>query len=306
MWHQLEPVHAMFWYAPEVFDEAGALGYDVSARWPSYFAWRAAPLGQAGPRLVSSAFYSFSPRMVAEHVPAAWAVAAPAQVLAARARAVDRLYRGLLGDRVGSADFAETAALAREAALAADVAGRPLAAASADLPWPDEPHQVLWHAISLLREHRGDGHVATLLAAGLDPCEALVSFAAIGAAPEQVFASRGWTQGEWAAARDRLAARGWVDAAGRATDYGRRRRDEIEWRTDRLADRPWRALGADRAARLAELAVPLWAAALESGLLPTQSTLGITAVPYPTAPAAAPPAAAPPAAAPPAATPPAL
>jgi len=76
-------------------------------------------------------------------------------------------------------------------ALAAGTAGRALAAANADLPWPDEPHLVLWHAISLLREHRGDGHITALLAAGLDPCEALVSFAAIGAAPEEVFASRG-------------------------------------------------------------------------------------------------------------------
>jgi hypothetical protein len=47
------------------------------------------------------------------------------------------------------------------------------------------------NAINVLREHRGDGHIAALLAAGMDPCEALVSFAAIGAAPEEVFASRG-------------------------------------------------------------------------------------------------------------------
>jgi hypothetical protein len=50
-------------------------------------------------------------------------------------------------------------------------------------PWPDEPHLVLWHAIAILREHRGDGHITALMTAGLDPCEALVSFAAIGAAP---------------------------------------------------------------------------------------------------------------------------
>jgi hypothetical protein len=77
MWHQLEPVHAVFWYAPQVFTEAAALGYDVQTRWPSYFAWRLAPLGAAGPRLAASACYSFSPEMVAVHVPAAWAVAAP-------------------------------------------------------------------------------------------------------------------------------------------------------------------------------------------------------------------------------------
>lgn len=134
----------------------------------------------------------------------------------------------------------------------------------------------------MLREQRGDRHIAALQAAGLDPCEALVSFAAIGAAPEEAFAGRGWSTAEWSAARDRLAARGWIDAAGNATERGRDGRDEIEWRTDRLADDPWRALGPDRAQRLAELTGPLLGAAFESGLLPLQSTLGIATVPAPT------------------------
>jgi len=184
-------------------------------------------------------------------------------------------------DLIGSPGLAEAADLAYEAALAAGTAGRPLAAANADLLWPSEPHLVLWHAINILREHRGDGHIAALQPAGLDPCEALVSFAAIGAAPEEVFASRGWSAAEWAAARDRLAARGWIDATGNATERGRDGRDEIEWRTDRLADAPWQALGAGRSQRLAELAGPFLGAAFESGLLPLQSTLGIANVPAP-------------------------
>jgi hypothetical protein len=281
MWHQLEPVHAVFWYAAEVSGEAAGLGYDVTTRWPAYFAWRGAPLGAAGPALVASAFYSFSPATVARHVPAAWAVAAPEQVLAARERAVDRMYRALFGDLIGSPGLAEAAALAREAALAAGSAGRTLAAANADLPWPSEPHLVLWHAINLLREHRGDGHITALVAAGLDPCEALVSFAAIGAAPEQVFSSRGWSAQQWHAARDRLAERGWVDGEGRATDRGRDGRDQVEWQTDRLADAPWQALGPAGARRLGELVAPLLGAAFESGLLPGQSTLGIANVPFP-------------------------
>src|SRR5215472_6258261 len=219
--------------------------------------------------------------MVAAHVPAAWTVASPQQVLAARERAVDRTYQAMFGDMIGSTGLAEAAELAREAAATADAAGRPIAAANADLPWPNEPHLVLWHAINVLREHRGDGHIAALLVAELDPCEALVSFAAIGAAPEQVFASRGWSAQEWSAARDRLVSRGWVDAAGKATERGRDGRDEVEWRTDRLADAPWQALGPDRARRLAELAGPLLVAAFESGLLPAQSTLGIANVPAP-------------------------
>ncbi|WP_412515514.1 hypothetical protein K8Z49_26450 [Actinomadura madurae] len=281
MWHQLEAVHALFWYSPEVFAEAERLGYDTGTRWPSYFAWRAAPLGAAGPELVSAAFYSFSPRMVAEHVPAAWAVAPPERVLDGRLRAVDAMYRALLGDGIADADLAEAAELARAAAEAASTAGRPIAAANAGLPWPDEPHLVLWHAIGILREQRGDGHVAALLAHGLDPAEALVSFAAIGAAPEETFASRGWTDAEWSAARDRLASRGLVDAAGTATAAGRELRDSVERLTDDLAHEPWRALGAAKADRLAQLTMPILVKVLETGLMPAQNTLGIGKVPAP-------------------------
>ncbi|RKS79801.1 hypothetical protein BZB76_1280 [Actinomadura pelletieri DSM 43383] len=271
MWHQLEPLHALFWYSPDVFAEAEALGYAVDERWPSYFAWRAAPLGAAGTEAVSAAFYSFNPRKVAEYVPAAWKVAPPDRVLEARLRAVDRMYRALLDDL----DVDEAADLARAAAEGASVAGRPLAAANADLPWPDEPHLVLWHAIGILREQRGDGHVAALLTAGLDPVEALVSFAAVGAASERTFASRGWTDAEWAAARDRLASRGLVHADGTATDRGRELRDSVERTTDDLAYEPWRTLGPDKADRLAELTMPILVKVLETGLMPAENTLGI-------------------------------
>lgn len=281
MWHQLEPLHALFWYAPEVFAEARGLGYDVETRWPSYFAWRAAPLGAAGAQAVSAAFYSFSPRMVAEHVPAAWTVAPPGRVLEARMRAVDRAYRSLLGDGAGDPDLAEAAELARAAAEAASTAGRPIAAANADLPWPDEPHLALWHAIGILREQRGDGHVAALLTRGLDPVEALVSFAAVGAASEETFASRGWTGEEWAAARERLASRGLVDADGAATDRGRELRDDVERTTDDLAYEPWRTLGAAKADRLAQLTMPILVKVLETGLMPAQNTLGIGRVQAP-------------------------
>ncbi|WP_051844860.1 hypothetical protein [Streptomyces globisporus] len=276
MWHLLEPLHALLYYAPEAFDEAAALGHDTTERWPSYFAWRAAPLGAAGPVRVASAFYSFSSTMVARYVPAAWETAAPAEVLAARLRAVDRAYRSVLGEEVldGPA-LAEAAELVRRAAGAAGVEGRPLAAANAELPWPEAPHLVLWQAATILREHRGDGHLTALLAAGLDPVEALVSFAAVGAAPEPVFESRGWTAAEWAAARTRLTARGLLDPEGAVTDAGRALRAEVERRTDELAAAPWAALGSDGTARLAELLGGPWLAVIGSGLLPAENTLGI-------------------------------
>ncbi|MFF8608792.1 hypothetical protein ACF06X_22935 [Streptomyces sp. NPDC015346] len=295
MWHLLEPLHALLYYAPEAFEEAAALGHGVEERWPGYFAWRAAPLGPAGAERVASAFYSFSPSMVARYVPAVWHTASPADVLAARLRAVDRAYREVLGaTTVEGPELAEAATLARRAAEAAVTAGRPLAAANAELPWADAPHLVLWQAATLLREHRGDGHVAALLTAGLDPVEALVSFAAVGAASEKTFESRGWSAAEWSAARDRLTARGLLAAeaggvteggavseaaavseAGAVTEAGRALRAEVELRTDLLAAGPWAALGPEDTTRLAELLGGPWLAVIGSGLLPAENTLGI-------------------------------
>ncbi len=276
MWQLLEPIHATLYYAPEVAAQAAALGYAVDTRWPSYFPLRSAPLGAAGPELVAATFYSFNPEMVRAHVPAAWRVAAPEKVLEARLRGVDGALRAILGDRAGSPELAEAAALARELAEAAGTGARPLAAANADLPWPAEPHLALWQAATILREHRGDGHVAALLTAGLDPVESLVSFAAVGAAPVEVFDSRGWSADEWAAATTRLAGRGWLTADGAATDAGRAGRDEVERHTDELAAGPYRALGAARFGRLAQLAGPVTMAVVGTGMLPRRSTLGIT------------------------------
>ncbi|MFF5377337.1 SCO6745 family protein [[Kitasatospora] papulosa] len=275
MWHLCEPLHAVVYYAPEAFEEAAALGYATGERWPSYFAWRAAPLGAVDADRVTGTFHSFSPRMVGAYVPAVWSVASPDAVLAARARAVDRAYRALFGDRVDGPELAEAAELARRAASAADVTGRPLAAAAAVLPWPDEPHVALWHAATILREHRGDGHVTALIEAGLDPVESLVSFAAVGAARPEVFASRGWSEAEWSAGGGRLMERGLQEEDGTATAAGHLLRADVERRTDELAAGPWAALDAAQRERLSELLGPLWVDVIGSGLLPSENTLGI-------------------------------
>lgn len=275
MWHLIEPLHAVLYYAPEVFEKAAALGFDVEERWPSYFPLRAAPLGAVGGGRVASAFYSFSPRMVAGHMDPAWGIASPEAVIEARERGIDRAYRAIFGDRVDSPELAEAAALARRAAESVNTAGRPLAAANAELPWPEAPHQQLWHAATILREHRGDGHLAALLVSGLDPVESLVSFAAIGAASVERFESRGWSAGEWSAASERLVERGLLNGDGTATDTGRALRQEVERRTDELAAAPWRTLGPVTTDRLADLLGEFWVAVLGSGLLPSETTLGI-------------------------------
>ncbi|MFJ5737902.1 SCO6745 family protein [Streptomyces microflavus] len=276
MWHLLEPLHAVLYYAPEAFEEAAALGYGTEERWTSYFAWRAAPLGAVDAPEVVRTFHSFAPAMVDRYVPAVWAAAGPDAVLAARLRAVDRSYRALFGDRVEGPRFAEAAALARRAAEATTpgVLGA-LGPANSALPWPDAPHLALWHAATVLREHRGDGHIAALAGAGLDPVESLVSFAAVGAARPEVFASRGWGEEEWGAARRRLQERGLLAADGTATEAGRELRAKVELRTDEEAAAPWRALGEEGRVRLAELLGEPWLETIGSGMLPGENTLGI-------------------------------
>jgi hypothetical protein len=268
MWKLFEPIHAILYYAPEVSAQSEKLGFDTTTRWPSYFPLRAAPLGEAGAELVAATFYSFNPDMVRQHIPAAWRIASPADVLAARQEGVGQALHAL----TKGLDLREVAAGAKELAQAANTTARPLGAANADLPWTGEPHLDLWHAATILRETRGDGHVAALLTAGLDPVESLVSFAAVGAAPVEVFASRGWTAEQWDAARARLQDRGWVDGDGVATPAGEAGRAEVERLTDELAAPAYRTVDT---AKLAQLVMPVTMAIVGSGLLPAQSTLGM-------------------------------
>ena len=172
---------------------------------------------------------------MSRHVPAAWSTATPEAVLAARLRAVDAFYRNLPGDVTDSPGLAEAAVLERAAAETAQCAGRPLAAANAALPWPDEPHLVLWQAATVLREHRGDGHLAALVAAGLDGVQANeLTELWVGWDPLSYTGSRAWAPERMEAGTSDLEARGWVEI-GRLTDEGLRVRRELEEATDRAA-----------------------------------------------------------------------
>ena len=221
----------------------------------SYFAGRAAPMGAVGAGVVTATFYNFSPSLVAHMIPRAWTLASPEQVLAARLDAARASLTRLLGeDAAGSAEVAELADLLREACAVLTPEGRPLYAGHADLPWPEEPLLALWHGATLLREHRGDGHIAALLHAGLTGLEALITHTATGRGFTEpaARATRGWRDEEWAAACAALADRGLLDDAG-LTDDGTSLRARIETQTDALSADPWLLLGPERTARVVEL-----------------------------------------------------
>jgi hypothetical protein len=270
-WRLVEPLHSVVYFAPEAQEAYAALG--LAGRMTGYFASRAAAFGPASAETVVATFYNFSPGLVGRAIPAAWEIADPAAVLAARLAAMDAVLRRVLGPRVDGPEVAEAARLARRAAEAAaeHPAGRPLFAAHSGLDWPDEPHLVLWHAQTLLREFRGDGHVAALTVAGVDGLAALVLHAATGAVPlDFLKSSRGWSEDEWAAAEEDLRARGLLEGGPELTltEAGRAQREWLEERTDALSVPAYRALGADGCARLGELARPLSRAVSDAGMLP--------------------------------------
>ncbi|TCC40663.1 SCO6745 family protein [Kribbella speibonae] len=270
MWKALEPYHAITYFSPETRKATDALG--LKGGWMSYFGCRAAPLGPVGPEIVAAVFYNFHPAMVARSLPDAWTYATPAQLLDARLTAVDNAVRRLFPD----ADVARAAELGQRAAEVAPVAGRPIAAANAALEWPDEPHLVLWQATTILRESRGDGHVAALVAAGLSPCQALVTISAAGGPSKEIFQlNRRWSDEEWATASDDLRSRGLLDASGALTDAGRALRQQVEDTTDSLADQGWRALGDDLTKELHDLVRPLSAVLMSEGLIPPDNPMAL-------------------------------
>lgn len=266
----LELLHSLAYFAPQVEQELVATGLEPGRM--TYFAGRSAPMGAVPAAVVAAVFYNFDPALIADAVPRAWTLATPDAVVEARYRGVDAALRALLGDEVtASAEMAEAAQLAAIAAEAIPgVDGRPLYAGYAALEWPEQPHVVLWHALTLLREHRGDGHVAALATAGLSGLEALITHTAAGIGFRKSFAQsrRGWSGDDWSAAAAGLVDRELLTPSGELTEDGRELREVVEDLTDELASAGWAGLGEDGTARLAELAAPWCRTVRESGLFP--------------------------------------
>jgi hypothetical protein len=269
-WRTLEPLHGMIYFTP--LADACYRQVGLAGNREQYFGSRAAALGPVPAEVVIATFYNFFPGLVRRCIPAAWAMAEPSAILAARLEAADRTLVDSLGADVGSAEMAEAAALARRAAERAvelGGAGRPLFAGHASLAWPDEPHLALFHAQTLLREYRGDGHIAALVLAGLDPVETLITHGGTGEVAMRVLKeTRDWPDGEWAAGAQRLVARGLLESDGeRLSADGVALRQRIEDETDRAALAPYESLGEDGCARLRALARPFSKTLVASGLM---------------------------------------
>lgn len=270
LFDRFEPVHAVTYFAPEARHALDALGF--RGFWMSYFAARSAPLGQAPVPLVTATFFNFTQQRVARALPAAWTYASPQDALRARsAGAVAALRRyGLCEENV-----AEAAELAEKAVRRAEVCGRPLFAANTALPWPQDPVAKLWHAATLLREHRGDGHVAVLTATGITGRESNVLHYAAGAVTEEfIRRARDYDDDEWAACCDALAERGLLES-GTLTDAGQRLKDEIENATDSLALSALDGLDDAEIDSLFATLTPLTRAVVDGGDVPESTPMGM-------------------------------
>ncbi|MGY1730101.1 hypothetical protein ACI798_01175 [Geodermatophilus sp. SYSU D01045] len=266
----VEPLHNHVYFVPETEQHLTAIGLRPGRM--VYFAGRAAPMGAVGPGVVTATFSNFSPAIVARHIPRAWTLASPAQVVETRfASARASLTRLLGGEEAAAApEVTELGDLLADACSVLPAQGRPLYAGHADLPWPEDPVTRLWHAASLLREWRGDGHVAVLVRHGLSGLEALVTHTATGRGflPASAKATRGWSDEDWAAAAARLAGRGLLDG-DRLTEAGQRLRADLEAETDALGTTPWAHLGPERTARVVELGKRLSATLVANGAYPS-------------------------------------
>jgi hypothetical protein len=264
-------LHSLIYFAPETEERLVATGLKPGRM--CYFAGRSAPMGAVSGGVVAATFYNFNPALVARCIPAAWELASPAAVVGARFAAADAALSRLLGpDVIASAGMTTIAGLVREAAGACSAEGRPLYAGHADLSWPDAPHVAMWHGLSLLREHRGDGHVAALVTAGLSGIEALVTHTATGRGFVPGFArsSRGWSQPEWDAATGNLTGRGLLEADGVLAPAGRELRAHIEAETDQLAAAPWRQLGDQRTEEVIAIGKAMTRTVLAAGAFPAE------------------------------------
>lgn len=268
----LEPYHGIIYFSAEAapaYEQLGVTG-------PSgYFASRSAALGAVPAETVVATFFNFAPALVLDAMDEVWESTTPAAMLTTRLDVVDRTLTQLLGSAaLTSPEMQRAAELVRVPAEEAcgHLAGRPLFAAHAALEWPEAPHLALWHAITLLREFRGDAHIAALLTAGLDGLDAIVIHAASRGVPAAFLRlTRGWSDDDWHEAVALHRETGWLaeedgeDGEPVLSDEGRQLREEIEVATDRGSLLPWATIGVDGCTELRDFVRP-WSRTLADAM----------------------------------------
>jgi hypothetical protein len=241
MFELVEPIGAVPYATEEPNEAMFALGF--TNFWDTYFAGRAAPLGIAPAEVVDALFYNFAPGEVARHIPKVWATTTPEAAIAARQQGCVNALRRILGDEVCTPAFARAVNLLLAAATSAPVEGRPMFAALRALPIPTEVVAQMFHAASMLREHRGDGHIAALMVEGVGRLEAHVFVALDMDMPAEKFGRiHHLPKSQLRAVIDGMRDRGWIGDDGWLTGAGRAVKQRVESLTDDLAAKPYEHL----------------------------------------------------------------
>ncbi len=262
----LEPICLVTYFAHECNEELAALGHPN--HWSGYFASRAAPLGRVPAEVVHAAFHSFADGEAARHIPGAWETIPPEASVAARERGSAASVRRILGDAlVSSPGLVRAADLTAKAATSAPTGGRVMYAGMRTLPVPVDPVARLWHCATMLREHRGDGHVAALVGARIGGTEAhVLSAIAQGIHPPESFGRiHHLPEKRLAAVMAGLRERELVDTDGRFTDLGRGTWHRVEALTDELAAAPYEALSPAELDELVTELEPITATLVSAG-----------------------------------------
>ena len=247
-------VHRLVYFVPEAGEEYAALGVKGAG---GYFASRSAPMGAVTDQVVLATFYNFSPLAVVSTMPGVWDAASPEQWQAARFRVVERALHRVAVD-LSAEQVAEARSLIDPVVAGLVVGGKPLAAGNVTVALPDDPLVALWQQLTVVREWRGDVHIAVLVNNELGPCECLVMQVGTGRFPMRIAqATRRWSETEWAAAVAKLAKHGWAETDGTITPSGIAERDRLEAETDRLCAPIWEPIGDTGAARFTELIMPI-------------------------------------------------
>lgn len=265
----LETLHTVVYFAVEVRDAFAARGLHGRT---GYFAGRSAALGAVPPDVVSATFAVFAPDFVRTRMAGLWDAHSPQEMLDTRHDAVAAVLHRVLG----GTDVTRAAELTAVACAALRPHGRPLYAAHAVLPRPAEPLMALWHDATLLREYRGDGHVAAMTTAGIHPLEAMILHGHATGTTGFLRSTRGWSDDAWAAASARLRDRGWLTGAGAdevVTEAGRAAKRNLERATRAAALAGWSALGPAGAQELVTELAPLREALMASDVFPPGSPL---------------------------------
>ena len=252
-----EPIGANVYFAPEAHQRYLALGLQSMGN--GYFCSRSASMGKPSGLVVTAAFGVFNPAVVVPAVESGWAITEPGPLLQARYDGAVASLRRLLGEPDPRL-LSRAVELLRRGLEEAEGAGHPLFSGLKGLPWPTEPLGQLWRCCDMVREHRGDSHIAVWTRAMVKPIEIqLMSELQLGISLKTYSMTRGWSIEQMDRALDEMRERGWVEGE-MFTQEGRVFRDQIESDTDDMETPVVDAIGAEFD-QLIEILSP-WAASI--------------------------------------------